>query len=69
AGPILFIDRISPAAAYLNALELVVAESTVGGAPPGEPVYLGGWAMVLVLLVWIVVPVAFGIRRFDGAEI
>jgi ABC-2 type transport system permease protein len=42
----------------------------LGGALGGPvPFYLTGWASVVVLLAWLVVPLALGYRSFARADL
>jgi ABC-2 type transport system permease protein len=76
----LFIDTIDPGTAYQNALTVVSASGTGGIGttfgypqsamfPDGMPFYLQDWFSFVILLAWIVVPLAVALVRFDRAEI
>lgn len=71
---------ISPSTAYNRLFNSVVAPELVvngertafGTLPPdlsGAPFYLQDWFVLLMLVAWIVVPVALGYIRFNGADI
>ncbi|NHN47643.1 ABC transporter permease [Halostella sp. JP-L12] len=57
----------SPTGAYFGSLQLLsTGQFSSGGA---DPFYLEGWFMVLILLAWLVVPLAIGTWRFQRAEL
>ncbi len=67
------VYSISPTGAYLNSMQLVMPTEilqTVGAASrPGDPFYLEGWFMVVIMGLWIAVPLALGYWRFRTAEV
>jgi ABC-2 type transport system permease protein len=67
------IFSISPTGAYLNGvLKLVMPErfnAQAGAVVADPPFYIEGWFMVLILLAWVVVPLALGTWRFRRAEL
>lgn len=76
----LFIDTLDPGNAYQNALTVLSSGSgnEIGTTfqfspdvmfPDGVPFYLQDWFSFVILLVWIVVPVAIALVRFDRVEI
>lgn len=76
----LFIDTLDPGNAYQNALTVVSSGSSedIGSTfgpsrdvmfPDGMPFYLQDWFSFVVLLAWIVVPIAVALVRFDRAEL
>jgi len=65
------IDRLTPGGAYKG-----IVTGTLGGEPSfapafpdGIPFYLDPGPAVLILVFWILVPVAVGYYRFDSADI
>ncbi|SFR65631.1 ABC-2 type transport system permease protein [Halogeometricum rufum] len=70
-----FLNVVTPSAAYQNALGWFLGDGTtaalsLGGMLGGPvPFYLTGWASVTVLVVWLVVPLVFGYRRFAAADL
>lgn len=74
-GWVAFLNVLTPTAAYTNALGWFLgdgtsAEMALGGALGGPvPFYLTGWASVVVLLAWLVVPLALGYRSFARADL
>ncbi|WP_265109253.1 ABC transporter permease [Halosolutus halophilus] len=73
----LFVDTIDPGNAFQNAI--TVLSSTGGGelgtAYPdayfadGVPFYLQDWFSFIILLAWIVVPIAVALYRFDKVDL
>lgn len=73
-----FLNMLDPGNAYQNGLSLVtsvaeldqealaVQEEFFGG---GVPFYLQDWFSVVVLLFWIVVPLAVALWRFDRVDL
>lgn len=66
-----FVDTLSPTLAYVRAgqglvfgIELV--DTGAGGTPP---IYLQSWFGLVILLAWLVVPLAVGYPWFRDAEI
>ena len=59
---------VSPHNAYQIAMQSLVfdAGSQAGGQLPG---FVNEWTALLVLALWIVVPIALGIRRFDAVDL
>jgi ABC-2 type transport system permease protein len=74
-GWIAFLSVSTPTAAYTNALlwflgDGTAAELVLGGVLDGPvPFYLTGWASLVVLGLWLVVPVSLGYRRFASADL
>jgi len=66
----LALALISPTRAYLNATLGTINQDLLLGTSGAEvPVFLEPPAMVLVLLAWILVPLALGVVAFSRAEI
>lgn len=73
----LFVQTIDPGIAYANALSVIEAAEGAGFGTAfpefwfdgGIPFYLQDWFSFLILLVWIVVPVAIAIVRFDRVDL
>lgn len=61
---IAFLGLLAPTAAYGNALTWFL-----GTASAGTPFYLTGWASLVVLAGWLIVPLVIGYRRFDRADL
>ena len=59
---------ISPTAAYVNTTSLAFSEE-FATMPADTPWYLQGETMLVVLLAWLVVPLALGIWRFERADL
>jgi ABC-2 type transport system permease protein len=74
-GWVAFLNVVTPTAAYTNALGWFLGDGTatelaLGGALGGAiPFYLTGWASIVVLLAWLVVPLALGYRAFARADL
>jgi ABC-2 type transport system permease protein len=70
-----FLNVVTPSAAYQNALAWFLGDGTtaalsLGGMLDGSvPFYLTGWASVAVLVLWLVVPLVVGYRRFAAADL
>ena len=70
-----FLNVVTPSAAYQNALGWFLGDGTdaalsLGGMLDGAvPFYLTGWASIAVLVLWLVVPLVFGYRRFAAADL
>jgi ABC-2 type transport system permease protein len=64
-----FLLALSPPIAYTNALELLSAELTVSPASELDAAYLAPEVMVLILVGWVVVPLAIGYFRFRSTQI
>lgn len=73
----LFIDTLDPGSAYQNALTVASTadDSSIGTQfqsamfPDGIPFYLQDWFSFVILLFWIVVPLAVALYRFDRVDI
>lgn len=68
----LFYQRLSPNGAFSGSMTAMLPrESSLAVYfPQGDvPLYLEDWFSLLVLVVWIVVPLALGYQRFEGADI
>lgn len=67
------ISLLSPKSAYNTATAgFVPGESAFRQAAGGTgdlPVYLSEWAALIVLVLWVVVPMAVGYWRFQGADL
>jgi len=67
------VFSVSPTGAYLNGvLKLVMPErfnAQAGAVVADPPFYIEGWFMMLILLAWVVVPLALGTWRFRRAEL
>jgi ABC-2 type transport system permease protein len=65
------IFNLSPVGSYLNTEHLMFDASQYPQLPgtAGEPFYLQPWFSVLILLAWVLVPLAIGYWRFRNAEI
>lgn len=68
-----FVFSISPTGAYLNSSKLFMSErflEQVGNTPAsGDPFYIQGWFMLVILVAWVVFPLAFGYWRFGKAQL
>lgn len=72
-----FVESIDPGYAYNNALSIVTsaAESELGVAleeamfEGDVPIYLQDWFSFIILLFWIVVPLAIALYRFDRVDL
>jgi len=66
----LFLQLAQPSEAYYRLLrvgfDIGHAGQYVGS---GTPVYVGWWAALLVLVIWAVLPLAAGYRRFSRADL
>ncbi|ADB62505.1 ABC-2 type transporter [Haloterrigena turkmenica DSM 5511] len=72
----LFIDTIDPGTAFQNAITVLSsAGGELGTAYPeyyfsgGVPFYLENWFSFIILLGWIVVPIAIALWRFDRVDL
>ncbi len=73
----LFIDMIDPGNAYQNTITIFSALSSeeIGTSfneaafPDGLPFFLQDWFSFVILLFWIVVPIAIALYRFDRTDI
>lgn len=67
-----FVGMLSPTSAYSTMIQDFSGSGTLSIAaayPDGVPVFLTGWAGLVVLIVWGVVPVTLGYRRFRDADL
>lgn len=68
-----FIFAISPTGAYLASSQLFMTNDflvEVDNVPdPNAPFYLQGWFMIVILVAWVVVPLAIGTWRFKRADL
>lgn len=62
-----FVLQLSPSAAYTLAGNALILD--LGSASASEPFYLQDWFPLVVLLGWIVVPLAVGYWRFRDADL
>ncbi|RZH68719.1 ABC transporter permease [Natrinema altunense] len=73
----LFIDMIDPGNAYQNTITLFsgLSGENIGTTfneaafPNGLPFYLQDWFSLVILLFWIVVPIAVALSLFDRGDI
>ncbi|GAB3667154.1 ABC transporter permease [Halopiger thermotolerans] len=73
----LFIDTIDPGTAFQNAITVLSSAGSgeLGTAYPdyyfsnGIPFYLENWFSFIILLCWIVVPIAIALYRFDRVDL
>ena len=67
------VFSISPTGAYLNSSKLFMSQQfleRVGNTPAsGDPFYIQGWFMLVILALWVVLPLAFGYWRFGNAQL
>ncbi|WP_255169523.1 ABC transporter permease [Natrononativus amylolyticus] len=72
-GWYLFVPRLNPMGAYDGALYGLLPDATLQEIAfwhEGElPFYLSDWFAVLILLAWLVVPVALGYLRFRNLDL
>lgn len=79
-GTVRLLRILSPADAYGRLFNSVVlpdllgsgGENLLGGRPidaGGAPLYLQDWFVFLLMVAWVVVPVALGYWRFRGADL
>lgn len=70
----LLLTILSPTGAF-NGLVQEILASTLGGPGFGfalagqTPIYLGSWAMGVVLVLWTVIPLVAGYRIFQAADL
>lgn len=69
-----FLNVITPSAAYTNALAWFLGDGVAAAAMGAQlagpvPFYLTGWASLLVLAAWLVIPLALGYRRFASSDL
>ncbi|SIR92109.1 ABC transporter permease [Natronorubrum thiooxidans] len=73
----LFIDTIDPGNAFQNAITVLssTGSSELGTSYPevwfssDVPFYLQNWFSFIILLLWIVVPIAIALYRFDRVDL
>lgn len=66
----LFVRFLGPVEAYDRLVEaLFDVGAATGYAGPDAPWYVAAWVAPLVLVAWMVVPVAIGYRRFDRSDL
>jgi len=68
----LFYQRLSPNGAFSGAMTAMLPrDSNLAGLfPQGDvPIYLQDWFSLLILVAWVVVPLALGYQRFRAADI
>ncbi len=73
----LFYDNLNPGSAYANVLSLVTAFgepseqelAALEAVFDGVPFYLEDWFALVVLLAWIVVPLALAAYRFERIDL
>jgi len=65
----LFLGDLPPASAFSRLYNSAVGSLLPTGPPPGDAVYLSDAAMVLVLALWTVVPLALGYWRFERVDL
>ncbi|QCC52704.1 ABC transporter permease [Halapricum salinum] len=66
----LFVYGLEPGMCYSRAVRAFFAGSEQGAyLGPDAPFYLGEWVALIVLLCWVVVPVAAGYRRFEVTDL
>ena len=68
------VFSLSPTGAYLNSSQLIIPDrflQTVGGAASsaGDPFYIQGWFMLVIMAAWVVVPLVASYLRFQRAEL
>jgi ABC-2 type transport system permease protein len=67
------VFSLSPTGAYLNGTtKLVMTDefaAQVNSNVQDQPWFLEGWFMLVILGAWVVLPLAVGYWRFDGAEL
>ncbi|ELY46297.1 ABC transporter permease [Natronorubrum sulfidifaciens] len=74
---VLFINTIDPGNAFQNAITVLSSSgsSELGTSFPevwfanGVPFYLENWFSFIILLLWIVVPMAIALYRFDRVDL
>ena len=68
-----FVFSLSPTGAYLNSTKLFMPDRFLEGVgtaqSAGDPFYIQGWFMIVILAAWVVVPLALGAWRFGNAQI
>ena len=76
-GGVYFLEMLDPGNAYANVLTLVTSAAEIEGADLVQaemfggsvPFYLQDWFAFVVLLFWIVVPMAIALYRFDRVDL
>ncbi|WP_256300092.1 ABC transporter permease [Haloarchaeobius salinus] len=73
-GVLTFIASLSPTAAYLSTLDLVLARNQATGKgfegySQPDVWFLDTWVMFVILAFWLVVPLALGYWRFQRADL
>lgn len=69
ANQIMFVQSlISPTAAYVSSTGLVFPDG-FRNVPSDVPWFLQGETMVVILLAWLVVPIALGVWRFERVDL
>lgn len=63
-----FLSLVVPSGAYGNAVSMFASGTNMFGASD-VPFYLEGWASLVVLALWIVVPLVIGYLRYDAADL
>ncbi|WP_135533548.1 ABC transporter permease subunit [Halostella pelagica] len=63
------IWALSPTGAYFGSLRFLDGPRFAGGMSSSSPFYLEAWFMVVILVAWLVVPLALGTWRFQRAEL
>ncbi|MFC4439261.1 MULTISPECIES: ABC transporter permease subunit [Natrialbaceae] len=70
-----FVFSLSPTGAYLNGMGLVFPEdfgplhAAGAGTGVGDPFYVQDWFMLVILLGWVVLPLAIGRWRLERADL
>jgi ABC-2 type transport system permease protein len=65
----LFLKAFPPSNAFGRLYNSVVGSLLPGGPPPGEAIYLSDAAMVALLVLWTVVPLALGYWQFERTDL
>ena len=76
-GGVYFLEMLDPGNAYANVLTLVTSAAEIEGADLVQaemfggsvPFYLQDWFAFVVLLFWIVVPMAIALYQFDRVDL
>lgn len=67
------VFSLSPTGAYLNSTKLFMPDRFLQGVnnvpAAGDPFYIQGWFMLVILAAWVVVPLALGYWRFQRAQL
>ncbi|WP_129115413.1 ABC transporter permease subunit [Halegenticoccus tardaugens] len=67
-----FVSQLAPSAAYGNAILKLLpgsAQLPAGLVPASDAVYFSGWFSLAVLLAWLLVPLGFGIVRYQQVDL